>query len=567
MNAVAGEDALAEQPALEWLSQAGWTHVHGSELEAERPGAERKVWSDVVLVERFRDAIARINPHLPREAVEAVSDRALSASSPVPIESHRDFHEMLLAGIPISYTDEQGTERNEHAKLVDFADPERNELLAVNQLTIIDGAKNRRPDILLFVNGLPLAQIELKAPRTENAAQAAVNQVRHYTETIPGLYRYVEIVGVSDLLDARVGTASTPPEHFAQWKAMPGSPRDEEKRPRLQVMIEEVFSPAALLELIRDFVLFESDGAKTWKVMAKYHQVHAVRAAVESAAVAMTGDRRAGIVWHTQGAGKSYTMIFFANKLRRDERFQNPTIVAVTDRTDLDDQLLEKFDATHLSTACRQAEEIVGGPKSLYELLDVPAGGIVFTTIQKFRPPRDQDEMPVLSERHNMIVMADEAHRSQYAKFAQNITKALPAATRIGFTGTPIERADRSTRLVFGDYVSTYRDAPGPGRRERPSRSTTSRARSRSRSQTPPSSPKCEEVLEEEEPEAASKLTTAWAQAREGGRSAGSPGEGRGRHRSSTSARARAGQGDGRRDELAPDRCRAGRPAARALRR
>lgn len=509
MSKVAGEDALAEQPALEWLEKAGWTLVHGSELDAERPGAERKVWSDVVLVGRFRDAIARINPHLPREAVEIVSDRALTATSPVPIESHRDFHEMLLAGIPISYTDDHGVEHDEHAKLVDFADPGANDLIAANQLTIIDGGKNRRPDIMLFVNGLPLGQIELKRPSAENAAESAVNQVRHYTDTIPGLYRYVEAVGVSDLLDARVGTASTSQEHFAQWKLMEAI-QETDRRPALQVMVEQVFAPSALLELIRDFVLFESDGARTWKVMAKYHQVHAVRAAVESAAAAMAGDKRAGIVWHTQGAGKSYTMIFFANKLRRDSRFANPTIVAVTDRTDLDNQLLEKFTATHLVSTCRQAQEVTGGAHSLYELLNVPAGGIVFTTIQKFRPPHGQTEMPVLSERENIIVMADEAHRSQYKTFAQNITKALPGATRIGFTGTPVERIDRSTRLVFGNYVSTYRMRQAQEDRATVPIYYESRPIPIELAD-PAQLAEVEEVLEDEEPEAANKLTTAWA--------------------------------------------------------
>ena len=509
MSAGAGEDALAEQPALEWLTAAGWTPIHGSELDAERPGAERKLWSDVVLVERLRGAVGRLNPDLPREAIEAVCDRALSSTSPVLIEDHRAFHELLLTGIPISYTDAAGEERHDHARLIDFDDPTANELLAVNQLTIIEGRKNRRPDILLFINGLPLAQIELKAPGEEDSAQKAVNQVRHYTETIPGLYRYVEIVGVSNLLDARVGTAATSPEHFARWRRIGEAEQDDEP-PALQRMIEDVFAPAALLELIRDFVLFESDGARTWKVMAKYHQVHAARAAVESVAAAMNADKRGGIVWHTQGAGKSYTMVFFANKLRHDRRFANPTIVAVTDRTDLDNQLLEKFTATHLAPSCRMATRIMGSPESLFSLLEVPAGGIVFTTIQKFRPPKGQSEMPVLCERSNVIVMADEAHRSQYATFAQNITRALPNATRIGFTGTPVERSDRSTRLVFGNYISTY-----PMRRAQEDKATVpiyyeSRP-VRMDIADPAQILAVQEVLEDEEPEAASKLTSAWA--------------------------------------------------------
>lgn len=400
-------------------------------------------------------------------------------------------------------------EHHERAWLVDFENIANNEFLAVNQFTIIDGAKNRRPDILLFVNGLPLGQLELKAPGVVDSAHAAVNQVRHYTETIRGLYRYVEIIGVSDLLTARVGTSSTPPEHFAQWKSM-GS--EDTGRSQLEVLIEGAFVPERFLDLVRDFVLFESDGARTWKVMAKYHQVHAVDAAVESVAAALPpqGDKRGGLVWHTQGAGKSYTMVFFVNKLRRDPRFANPTVVAVTDRTDLDNQLAETFARTNLASAVRQAEEITGGPSSLHVLLNVPAGGIVFTTIQKFATVGGSEEMPVLSDRTNVIVLADEAHRSQYATFAENITLALPNATRIGFTGTPVESADRSTRLVFGDYISIYRMRQAQEDRATVPIYYESRqipleiADSELLSEV-------EEVLETEEQEAASKLVTAWA--------------------------------------------------------
>ncbi len=511
-SSAVSEDALVEQPALAWLCDRPgprWTHVHGADLAPDAPARERKLWSDVVLVERLRAAVARVNPELPREAVQLVIDRALTSSSPVLIEDHRGFHELLLSGVPVSYIDGEGMERHERAWLVDFENIANNEFLAVNQFTIIDGAKNRRPDILLFVNGLPLGQLELKAPGVVDSAQAAVNQVRHYTETIRGLYRYVEIVGVSDLLTARVGTSSTPPEHFAQWKSMGG---EDTGRSQLEVLIDGVFVPERFLDLVRDFVLFESDGARTWKVMAKYHQVHAVDAAVESVAAALPpqGDKRGGLVWHTQGAGKSYTMVFFVNKLRRDPRLANPTVVAVTDRTDLDNQLAETFARTNLASAVRQAEEITGGPSSLHELLNVPAGGIVFTTIQKFAPVGGGEEMSVLSDRSNVVVLADEAHRSQYATFAENITLALPNATRIGFTGTPVESADRSTRLVFGDYISIYRMRQAQEDRATVPIYYESRqipleiADSELLSEV-------EEVLETEEQEAASKLVTAWA--------------------------------------------------------
>jgi type I restriction enzyme R subunit len=509
----ASENALVEQPALAWLcrevaSAATWEHVHGPELAPDAPSAERKIWSDVVLIGRLKEAVARINPKLPRDAVQRVCELAMTTTSPSLIEDHRDFHEQLLSGVPISYIDDHGCEQHGHAWLVDFGDPANNEFLAVNQFTVIVGDKNRRPDILLFVNGLPLGQIELKAPGVADSAQAAVNQVRHYTETIPNLYRYVEIVGVSDLITARVGTITTPAEHFAEWKTM--STEDGGVKPQLEVMIDGVFAPARFLDLIRDFLLFESDGARTWKVMAKYHQVHAVGAAVESVAAAMKGDQRGGLVWHTQGAGKSYTMVFFVNKLRRDPRFANPTIVAVTDRTDLDNQLLDTFTGTNLAAACEQAQEITGGASSLHQLLNVPAGGVVFTTIQKFAPPTGSEEMPVLSERRNVVVMADEAHRSQYARFAENITIALPNATRIGFTGTPVESADRSTRLVFGDYVSIYR------MRQAQEDHATVPIYYESRQipidvADPEQLAEVEEVLEAEEQEAASKLVTAWA--------------------------------------------------------
>jgi type I restriction enzyme R subunit len=259
-SSAVSEDALVEQPALAWLcNRPGlrWTHVHGAEFAPDAPARERKLWSDVVLVDRLRAAVGRINPRLPPDAVQLVIDRFLTSSSPVLIEDHRGFHELLLSGVPVSYLDHDGIERHDRAWLVDFESPADNEFLAVNQLTVIAGTKKRRPDILLFVNGLPLGQLELKAPGVVDSAQAAVNQVRHYTETIPDLYRYVEVVGVSDLLSARVGTSDTPAEHFAQWKTLGG---DVKGRSQLEVLIEGVFTPERFLELVRDFVLFESDG-------------------------------------------------------------------------------------------------------------------------------------------------------------------------------------------------------------------------------------------------------------------------------------------------------------------
>ena len=450
------EDAYAEQPALQWLGELGWEVDHGPDLAPQGSMSERHTWSDVVLVGRLRSAVAGLNPELPDDAVEHVVQQVLAGASPNPIEDHADFHRLLVDRVPVAYQDADGIERAARAKLVDFEHPEQNDFLALNQFTVIVGSKNRRPDVLLFVNGLPLGQVELKNPADKKATpESAANQVAHYVETIPPLYRFIEIVGVSDLIQARVGTISTPPEHFAEWKTMDSD--DGKGKSELEVMLRGAFSPERLLDLIRNFVLFEADAGKTTKVLAKYHQVDAVNRAVEATAAAMAGDGRAGVVWHTQGAGKSYSMLFYAQKLRRDPRFKNPTVVCVTDRIDLDDQLMRTFAKQfELAQSVKQADEVSGGPGSLHELLKVPAGGIVFTTIQKFAPPAGSDEMPVLSERNNVIVVSDEAHRSQYADFARNLRKALPNATRIGFTGTPIETDRKSTSLTFGDYISVY---------------------------------------------------------------------------------------------------------------
>jgi type I restriction enzyme, R subunit len=450
------EDAYAEQPALQWLGEIGWEVEHGPDLGPGGAAPERESWRDVVLVDRLRSAVAGLNPELPDDAVEYVVQQVLTSVSPNVIEDHAEFHRLLIDRVPVSYQDGDGVERSARARLVDFEQPEENDFLALNQFTVVVGSKNRRPDVLLFVNGLPLGQIELKNPADEKATpESAVTQVAHYVETIPPLYRFVEIIGVSDLIQARVGTITTPAEHFAEWKTM--DPAESAGRAELEVMLRGAFSTERLLDLVQNFVLFEVSASRTTKVLAKYHQVDAVNRAVEATAEAMKNDGRAGVVWHTQGAGKSYSMVFYAQKLRRDPRFENPTLVCVTDRIDLDDQLMQTFaKQAELAQAVKQADEVSGGSGSLHELLKVPAGGVVFTTIQKFVPPVGADEMPVLSERRNVIVISDEAHRSQYADYARNLRKALPHATRIGFTGTPIETDRKSTSLTFGDYISVY---------------------------------------------------------------------------------------------------------------
>jgi type I restriction enzyme R subunit len=452
-HAAITEDTYAEQPTLEWLGELGWEIVRGGDIAPGAVVAERERWEDVALVDRLRSAVKDLNPDLPVHVIPSVVDRVCETTSPTPVLDHQAFHELLIAGVPVAFADDSGEERSLRARLVDWELPVRNDFAAVSQFTVINGQKNRRPDVLLFVNGLPLAQVELKNPASAQAtAESAARQVGHYVETIPQLYRFVEFVLVSDLIEARAGTITTPAEHFAEWRSM--DPEAEEGRSRLEVAIRGLFPPERFLDLVRNFSLFETDGAKTLKLMAKYHQVDAVNRAIETTWQAMQEDGRAGVVWHSQGSGKSYSMVFYVSKLRRDPRFETPTVVAVTDRLDLDQQLWEQFAAqVELAEVVKRAESI----SELHDLLDIPADDIIFTTIQKFQPENPGERMPVISERRNIVVIADEAHRSEYGEYAQNITLALPYATRIGFTGTPIETQDRSTRLVFGDYISVYR--------------------------------------------------------------------------------------------------------------
>ena len=515
------EAAYAEEPALAWLREVGWTFVPGPRIAPGAAEAERTGWGDVVLIGRLRPAVARLNPRLPPEAVTWVCELVITTSSPNVIEDHLDFHRLVVEGVPVTFEDGDGVERTIRARLIDFGEPTANDLLAVNQFTIVAGTRNRRPDVLLFVNGLPLAQLELKNPGHAAATGAsAVNQIADYRDSIPGLYRFVEVVAVSDLLTAGAGTITTPAEHFAPWRSM--DPANDEGRSELEVMVRGMLSPERLLDLVESFCLFPTDGARTWKVLAKYHQVDAVNRAVEATRAAMGTSRRAGVVWHTQGSGKSLTMVFYVQKLRRDPAFRNPTVVALTDRNDLDQQLYETFSAERgLGEAVRQAGSIDGGPESLRSLLARPAGGIIFTTIQKFAPVRreggSEEEMPVISERDNVIVMADEAHRSQYgsraagpSSYAENVTRALPNAVRIGFTGTPIERADRATRMVFGDYISIYSIA----RAVEDGATVPIYYESRRvpiEVDDPDLLDKVDEVLEGEEDTARRRLTTAWA--------------------------------------------------------
>lgn len=444
------EDDYAEQPTLAWLEELGWVPAYGPDISPGGAMPERTDFSEVVLQDRLRTAVRKLNPGLTEVAIEHVVSFVRESTSPDVVLDQQAFHELIFSGVPVSYVDAEGWARDVRARIIDWEHPKKNDFLAVNQFTIIQGQKNRRPDILLFVNGLPLSQIELKGPAREGAsAKSAANQVGHYVETVPYLYRFVEFVLVSNVHQARVGTLTTPADHFSVWRAIGHGDLFE-----LEPAVRDLYGKERFLDLVSSFTFFDASSGKPVKIMAKYHQVEAVDKAVESGYQAMRSDQRAGIVWHGQGSGKSYTMVFYVQKLRRDARFRNPTVVCVCDDLDLDQQLYEQFaDHRELQHSVKRAESI----RNLQELLRVPAGDVIFTTIQKFQPAADQSEMPAISTRENIIVIADEAHRSHYDLFARNITRALPNAIRIGFTGTPVEENARSTSIVFGDYISKYR--------------------------------------------------------------------------------------------------------------
>ncbi|MDW8310545.1 MAG: type I restriction endonuclease subunit R, partial [Verrucomicrobiales bacterium] len=398
------------------------------------------------------------------------------------LQRNRAVHRMIVEGVTVEYRDAEGRLRGAPVRVLDFADPDNNDWLAVNQFAVVENRHSRRPDIVLFVNGLPLAVIELKNAADERATiWDAFNQLQTYKAEIASLFQFNAVLVISDGLEARVGTLSSNREWFMPWRTITGESVAPASMPQLQVLLQGVFERRRFLDLVRHFIVFEDDGTKLTKKMAGYHQFHAVRVAVEETLRAARGvpsdrvrepgggyfarsfpgsapgDRRIGVVWHTQGAGKSLTMVFYVGRLVLEPAMENPTIVVLTDRNDLDDQLYGTF--CRCRELLRQTPVQAQSREHLRQLLDVQAGGVIFTTIQKFFPDEKGARHPVLSERRNIVVIADEAHRSQYDfidGFARHMRDALPGASFIGFTGTPIEKADANTRAVFGDYISIY---------------------------------------------------------------------------------------------------------------
>jgi len=466
-----------EAAAMAWLKGLGWMVAHGPHIGPSAAGAERADYAQVVLKRRLRDALGRLNPDLPAEALDDAC-RKISRPEGSTLESrNRVSHHMLVSGVAIEYRRADGAWRGTQVAVINYEDPTNNDWLAVNQFTVVENRRERRADIVLFINGLPLAVIELKNVADENATiWTAFQQLQTYKADIPSLFTFNAALVVSDGLEARIGTLTAGREWFKPWRTIEGAEEAAPDKLQLQVLVEGALEPERFLALLRDFTVFEDDGGGIPdKKIAGYHQFHAVQVAVEETLRASRtqrhksptepdqpfgrsgGDRRIGVVWHTQGSGKSLTMAFYAGRIIREPAMENPTIVVLTDRNDLDDQLFNTF--AKCADLLRQSPVQAESRADLRDKLSVQSGGVVFTTIQKFFPDEKGAEHPRLSNRSNIVVIADEAHRSQYDfidGFARHMRDALPRASFIGFTGTPIELADASTRAVFGDHISIY---------------------------------------------------------------------------------------------------------------
>jgi len=454
-------ESHVEEAALGWLGDLGYTILNGPEIAPGEPSAERAGYGQVVLEGRLREALTGLNRALPMEALDDALRRVLHPEAPALITNNHAFHRMLVDGVPVQFMRSDGTIGNDSVRLVDFEDAEANDWVAVNQFTVIEGRHNRRPDIVLFINGLPLAVVELKNPADETATVwTAFNQLQTYKQQIPSLFTFNEALVVSDGLETRIGTLTADRERFMPWRTIEGEELAPSTMLQLQVLVLGAFERGRFLDLVRHFVVFEDEGGGTLsKKMAGYHQFHAVGRAVDATVEAASpdGDRRCGVVWHTQGSGKSLTMAFYAGRIILHRAMENPTLVVMTDRNDLDNQLFGTFARCH--ELLRQKPEQAQDREGLRSRLQVGSGGVIFTTIQKFFPAEKGAKHPLLSDRRNIVVIADEAHRSQYDfidGFARHLRDALPKASFIGFTGTPIELSDKSTKAVFGDYVSIY---------------------------------------------------------------------------------------------------------------
>ena len=493
-------ESMLEDTCLDWLEELGWDRIHGPDIAPDTPSAERSSYSEVILKARLRGALARINPEVPHAGIDEAVKTLSVTDSPNLIVNNRDFHRCLTDGIDVEVAsaEEYGGVKHLQVFLVDIDNVGNNDWLALHQLTVIEKAKagraavNRRADVALYVNGLPLAVLELKNPGDENATiDHAFNQLQTYKQDIPSLFTTNELLVISDGLQARAGMLSSGRDRFMPWRTVAGEEVTAPGTPELETLVKGLFNPRRFLDYILNFIVFQDDGASLTKMGAAYHQYWAVNKALGCTLSACGIDadpgrllgrfpatqdpwareeapaygkdskhfdgRRIGVVWHTQGSGKSLSMVFYAGKVVRYPDMGNPTLVVITDRNDLDDQLFGAF--TGCRDLLRQSPVQAGSRSHMKELLNIASGGVVFTTIQKFMPEARGTAHPLLSERRNIVVIADEAHRSQYDfidGFARHLHDALPHASFIGFTGTPIEAQDRNTSAVFGDYIDIY---------------------------------------------------------------------------------------------------------------
>jgi len=503
-----------EQAALDILGNLGYETLFGPDIAPGGRMPERESYKDVVLKERLKRGINRLNPSIPEDAQEEAIKKILRTYSPYLIENNKEFHHYLVNGVPVEYRKDDRI-KNDILKIIDFENPQTNEFLAVNQFTVVENEYNRRPDIVLFINGLPLVVIELKNPADEKTTiWTAFNKLQTYKQEIPSLFIYNEALIVSDGTEARAGALTSNKEWFLPWKTIDGEILAPKTEPQLKVLLMGMLDKARLLDIVKNFVVFREGKKETSKVIAAYHQYHTTNKAVQSTIEAIKKDRRIGIVWHTQGSGKSLTMVFYSGKLVLNKELENPTVVVITDRNDLDDQLFDTFSVC--KDLLRQDPVQAMSRDELKQFLHVASGGVIFTTIQKFFPENKGESYPTLSFRKNIIVIADEAHRSQYDfidGFARHMRDALPNASFIGFTGTPIELSDKSTRNVFGGYIDIYdiEQAVEDGATVRIFYESRLAKLELDESKRPFIDPEFEEVTENEEVYRKEKLKSKWA--------------------------------------------------------
>lgn len=496
-----------EDAALAYFRDLGYEYIHGGVMAPDGERPERKTYAEVILLDRLRRAVERLNPGLPHDALAEAIRRALRLDAPSLIGNNEAFHHLVVQGVTVEIAGKDGEPVYPCVKLVDFDNFEANEFLVVNQYTVKESKQARRPDIVVFVNGIPLSIFELKNAGAENAGiDEAYLQIQTYklAENIPSLFHYNAVVVLSDGLNARIGSVTSGKERYAHWRTIEGEREAHTGELELEVVVRGVFEKRRFLELIRSFTVFEHDeDGDVTKKLAGYHQFHAVEAAIAATqrATAPDGDRKVGVIWHTQGSGKSLTMTFYAGKVI--QALDNPTILVITDRNDLDGQLFATF--ARCKKLLRQTPAQAEGRDDLRDRLRVASGGVIFSTIQKFLPDGPGERYPLLSDRRNIVVIADEAHRSQYGLrgklvvneegqyavppeqvltladsqarvvhgkdgkppsvppgahmvygFARHLRDALPNASFIAFTGTPVSLTDRNTRAVFGEYISIY---------------------------------------------------------------------------------------------------------------